>query len=323
MPVMTIREAIRQALREEMQRDRRVFIMGEDVGAYGGTYAVTRGLYEEFGEERVRDTPIAESAIVGVALGAALGGLRPVAEIMTINFILLALDQIVNHAAKMSYMFGGQFKVPLVIRVPAGWGQLAATHSQTFEVYFAYVPGLKVVYPGTPYDAKGMLKAALRDEDPVIYIEHTALYPVRGEVSDGDYVVPIGKSEIKRVGRDCTIVTYGRMLQASLQAAEQLAREGIEVEVVDLRTLRPLDMEPVYESVAKTHRALVVTEEWRSFGVGAEVAARIQEHAFDELDAPVMRLGSREVPLPYNKHHERAVLPWPEDVVKAVKLLLR
>jgi len=294
MPVMTIREAIRQALREEMQRDRRVFIMGEDVGAYGGTYAVTRGLYEEFGEERVRDTPIAESAIVGVALGAALGGLRPVAEIMTINFILLALDQIVNHAAKMSYMFGGQFKVPLVIRVPAGWGQLAATHSQTFEVYFAYVPGLKVVYPGTPYDAKGMLKAALRDEDPVIYIEHTALYPVRGEVPDGDYVVPIGKSEIKRVGRDCTIVTYGRMLQASLQAAEQLAREGIEVEVVDLRTLRPLDMEPVYESVAKTHRALVVTEEWRSFGVGAEVAARIQEHAFDELDAPVMRLGSRE-----------------------------
>jgi pyruvate dehydrogenase E1 component beta subunit len=323
MPVMTIREAIRQTLREEMQRDRRVFIMGEDVGAYGGTYAVTRGLYEEFGEERVRDTPIAESAIVGVALGAALGGLRPVAEIMTINFILLALDQIVNHAAKMSYMFGGQFKVPLVIRVPAGWGQLAATHSQTFEVYFAYVPGLKVVYPGTPYDAKGMLKAALRDEDPVIYIEHTALYPVRGEVPDGDYVVPIGKSEIKRVGRDCTIVTYGRMLQASLQAAEQLAREGIEVEVVDLRTLRPLDMEPVYESVAKTHRALVVTEEWRSFGVGAEVAARIQEHAFDELDAPVMRLGSREVPHPYNKHHERAVLPWPEDVVKAVKLLLR
>lgn len=322
MAVITIREALKQALREEMQRDERVFLMGEDIAAYGGAYAVTKGLVEEFGEERVRDTPIAEGVIAGAAMGAAMGGQRPVAEIMTINFAILAMDQIINHAAKMHHMFGGQWSVPMVVRMAAGWGQLSATHSQSLEVFFAHVPGLKVVFPGTPYDSKGMLKAAIRDPDPVIFIEHTSLYGVKGEVPDGDYVVPLGKSDLKRPGKHCTVVSYGRMLQVSLEAAKQLQTEGIEIEVVDLRTLRPLDMEPVLESVKKTNHAVIVTEEWPTYGVNAEIAARIARDAFDYLDAPVERVGSKEVPLPYAKNLEQSALPWPKDVVAAVKATL-
>lgn len=322
MAVITIREALKQALREEMQRDERVFLMGEDIAAYGGAYAVTKGLVEEFGEERVRDTPIAEGVIAGAAMGAAMGGQRPVAEIMTINFAILAMDQIINHAAKMHHMFGGQWSVPMVVRMAAGWGQLSATHSQTLEVFFAHVPGLKVVFPGTPYDSKGMLKAAIRDLDPVIFIEHTSLYGVKGEVPEGDYVVPLGKSDIKRPGRHCTVVSYGRMLQVSLEAAKQLETEGVDVEIVDLRTLRPLDMEPVLESVKKTNHAVIVTEEWPTYGVNAEIAARIARDAFDYLDAPVERVGSKEVPLPYAKNLEQSALPWPKDVVAAVKATL-
>lgn len=322
MAVITIREALKQALREEMQRDERVFLLGEDIAAYGGAYAVTKGLVEEFGEERVRDTPIAEGVIAGAAMGAAMGGQRPVAEIMTINFAILAMDQIINHAAKMHHMFGGQWSVPMVVRMAAGWGQLSATHSQSLEVFFAHVPGLKVVFPGTPYDSKGMLKAAIRDLDPVIFIEHTSLYGVKGEVPEGDYVVPLGKSDLKRPGQHCTVVSYGRMLQVSLEAAKQLQTEGIEIEVVDLRTLRPLDMEPVLESVKKTNHAVIVTEEWPTYGVNAEIAARIARDAFDYLDAPVERVGSKEVPLPYAKNLEQSALPWPKDVVAAVKATL-
>ncbi|MBP7686753.1 MAG: alpha-ketoacid dehydrogenase subunit beta [Thermoflexales bacterium] len=322
MAVITIREALKQAMREEMQRDERVFLMGEDIAAYGGSFAVTKGLVDEFGEERVRDTPISEGVIVGAAMGAAMGGQRPIAEIMTINFAILAMDQLINHAAKMHHMFGGQWTVPLVVRMAAGWGQLSATHSQTLEVFFAHVPGLKVLFPGTPYDSKGLLKAAVRDADPVVFIEHTSLYGVKGEVPEGDYVVPIGKSDLKRPGKHCTIATYGRMLQVSLEAAKQLEGDGIDVEIVDLRTLRPLDMEPVLDSVKKTNHAVVVTEEWPSFGVGAEVAARIAHESFDDLDAPVERVGSKEVPLPYAKNLEQAALPWPKDVVAAVKTAL-
>jgi pyruvate dehydrogenase E1 component beta subunit len=322
MAVITIREALKQAMREEMLRDERVFIMGEDIGAYGGAYAVTRGLLDEFGEDRIRDTPIAEGSIVGVAMGAAVGGQRPIAELMTINFSLLAMDQIINHAAKMHHMFGGQWSVPLVVRMACGWGQLSATHSQSLEVMFAHVPGLKVTFAGTPYDAKGLLKAAVRDPDPVIFLEHTAIYGVKGDVPDGDYVVPLGKSDVKRAGKDVTIVTYGRMLQTTLSAAEMLAKEGVDVEIVDLRTLRPLDVEPVFESVKKTNRAVVVTEEWRSFGVQAEIAARIGEECFDWLDAPVGRVGAEEVPLPYAKNVEQEALPWEKDIIAAVKAVM-
>jgi pyruvate dehydrogenase E1 component beta subunit len=322
MAVITIREALKQALREEMIRDERVFLMGEDIGPYGGAFAVTKGLYDEFGEERVRDTPIAEGVIAGAAMGAAVGGQRPVAEIMTINFALLTLDQMANHAAKMHHMFGGQWSVPMVLRMAAGWGQLSATHSQTLEVLFAHFPGMKVVFPGTPADSKGMLKAAIRDLDPVIFIEHTSLYGVKGEVPEGDFVVPIGKSDIKREGRHCTVVTYGRMLQQSLEAAKTLANDGVEIEIVDLRTLRPLDIAPVIESVKKTNHAVVVTEEWPTYGVNAEIAARISRDAFDYLDAPVERVGSKEVPLPYSKQLEQYALPWAKDVVTAVKATL-
>jgi len=322
MAVITLREALKQAMREEMLRDERVFVMGEDIGAYGGAYAVTRGLLDEFGEDRIRDTPIAEGSIVGVAMGAAVGGQRPIAEIMTINFSILAMDQIINHAAKMHHMFGGQWSVPLVVRMACGWGQLSATHSQSLEVMFAHIPGLKVTFAGTPYDAKGMLKAAVRDPDPVIFLEHTAIYGVKGEVPDGDYVVPLGKSEVKRAGKDVTIVTYGRMLQTSLGAAEMLAKEDVDVEIVDLRTLRPLDLEPVFESVKKTSRAVVVTEEWRTFGAQAEVAARIGEECFDWLDAPVGRVGAEEVPLPYAKNVEQEALPWEKDIIAAVKAVI-
>ncbi|MBF8281757.1 MAG: pdhB [Anaerolineales bacterium] len=324
MPILTIREAVSQALWEEMERDPNVIIMGEEVGVWGGTYAVTKGFYDHFGAERVRDTPIAEGVIVGAAVGAAMNGLRPVAEIMTINFAFLALDQIVNHAAKIRSMFGGQFKCPLVVRTTSGGGkQLGATHSQTPDVIFAHFPGLKVVAPATPADAKGLLKASIRTDDPVLFIEHSTMYQERGEVpEDKDFVLPIGKSDVKRRGKDVTLITYSKMLQITLKAVQQLAAEGIEAEVIDLRTLRPLDMEPVYESFKKTNRAVIVEEGWRSYGVGAEVAARLYEECFDYLDAPIQRVAQKEVPLPYSAELEKSAIPNPNEVVKAVKAVM-
>ncbi len=323
MPRITMREAISQALWEEMERDERVFILGEEVGVWGGTYAVTKGFYDHFGPERVRDTPIAEAVIVGAAIGAALTGVRPIAELMTINFAFAAMDHIVNEAAKLHYMFGGQFILPMVIRTVGGGGrQLGATHSQTPDAVFAHFPGLKVVSPGTPEDAKGLLKAAIRSDDPILFIEHATLYQTRGEVPEGDYTIPIGKSKIQRPGKDVTIVTYSKMLEVSSKAADQLAREGIEVEIVDLRTLRPLDMEPVLDSFKKTNRAVVVEEGWRSYGVGAEIAARLYEDAFDYVDAPIRRVAQKEVPLPYNRALEQMALPQVEDVIRAVKEVL-
>ena len=324
MPVMTIREAVSQALWEEMERDPNVIIMGEEVGVWGGTYAVTRGFYDHFGAERVRDTPISEGTIIGAAVGAAMNGLKPVAELMTINFAFLALDQIVNQAAKIHSMFGGQFEVPLVIRTTSGGGkQLGATHSQTPDVIFAHFPGLKVVAPATPADAKGLLKSAIRGRDPVLFIEHSTMYQERGEVPEGAvFVLPIGKSDVKRPGKDVTIVSYSKMLQISLRAAKQLEAEGIDAEVIDLRTLRPLDMDPIYESFKRTNRAVIVEEGWRSYGVGAEVAARIYEECFDYLDAPIQRVAQKEVPLPYSAELEKSAIPNANDVVAAVKAIL-
>jgi pyruvate dehydrogenase E1 component beta subunit len=323
MKKITVREAISQALWEEMERDPSVFILGEEVGVWGGTYAVTKGFYDHFGPQRVMDTPISEAAIVGAAIGAALTGLRPVAELLTINFAFSAMDHIVNEAAKLRYMFGGQFTLPLVIRTVSGGGrQLGATHSQTPDAIFAHFPGLKVVAPGTAADAKGLLKAAIRSNDPILFIEHATLYQSRGEVPEEDYSIPIGKSVIQRPGREVTIVTYSKMLEISLKAADQLAQEGIEAEVIDLRSLRPLDMEPVLESFKKTNRAVIVEEGWRSFGVGSEVAARIYEEAFDYVDAPIQRVAQKEVPLPYNRNLEQMALPQIEDVIRAVKEVL-
>ena len=323
MARITMREAISQALWEEMERDEQVFIMGEEVGVWGGTYAVTKGFYEHFGAKRVRDTPIAESAIIGAAIGAALTGLRPVAELMTINFAFAAMDHIVNEAAKLRYMFGGQFTIPMVIRTPGGGGrQLGATHSQTPDAIFAHFPGLKVVAPGTPEDAKGMLKSAIRSDDPILFIEHATLYQVRGEVPEEEYTTPLDKARIHRPGSDVTLVTYSKMLELSDKAADQLAKEGIEAEIVDLRCLRPLDMEPVLESFKKTNRAVVVEEGWRSYGVGSEVASRIYEQAFDYVDAPIQRVAQKEVPLPYNRNLEQMALPQVGDIVQAVKEVL-
>jgi pyruvate dehydrogenase E1 component beta subunit len=323
MAHITMRQAITDALREEMLRDERVFIMGQEVGVWGGTYAVTRGFYDEFGPRRVRDTPISEMAIGGVAAGAAMNGLRPVAEFMTINFAFLALDAIVNHAAKVHYMFGGQFTAPVVYRAPGGGGrQLGATHSHTPDVIFAHFPGLKVVSPSTPYDAKGLLKASIRTDDPVLFIEHHTLYQVRGEVPEEDYTVPIGVSDVKREGTDVTLVAYAQGLQVALEAATELAKEGIEAEVVDLRTLRPLDMGPVLESFKKTFKAVIVEEGYRSYGIGAEVAARLQEEAFDYLDAPIKRVAQKEVPLPYSRELEQMALINKDRVIEAVKEIL-
>ncbi|TSA47667.1 MAG: alpha-ketoacid dehydrogenase subunit beta [Chloroflexi bacterium] len=323
MARITMREAISQAMWEEMERDPNVFILGEEVGVWGGSYAVTKGFYDHFGGERVRDTPIAEAAIIGAAIGSAMTGLRPIAELMTINFAFSAMDHIVNEAAKLHYMFGGQFVLPLVIRAVSGGGrQLGATHSQTPDAIFAHFPGLKVVSPGTPADAKGLLKAAIRSNDPILFIEHATLYQVRGEVPDGEYIVPIGKSTIQRLGKDVTIVTYSKGLEISMKAAEELAKDGIEAEIVDLRSLRPLDMGPVIESFKKTNRAVIVEEGWKSYGVGAEVSSRIYEQAFDYVDAPVVRVAQKEVPLPYNRALEQSALPQPADVVAAVREVL-
>lgn len=324
MARITMREAISQALMEEMDRDPKVFILGEEVGVWGGTYAVTKGFYDKYGPERVKDTPIAENAIVGSAIGAAMVGQRPIAELMTINFAFAAMDYVVNQAPKLHYMFGGQFKVPLVIRAVGGGGrQLGATHSQTPDVIFAHFPGLTVVSPGTPKDAKGLLKSAIRSDDPVLFIEHAAMYQVRGEVPEEEYLIPIGKSKVQRSGSDVTIVAYSKGLELSMKAADELAEEGIQAEVVDLRTLRPLDMEPVLESFKKTYRAVIVEEGWRSYGVGAEVSSRIYEEAFDYVDAPILRVAQKEVPLPYNQALEQSALPQVPDVVAAVKEVLK
>jgi pyruvate dehydrogenase E1 component beta subunit len=323
MARITMREAISQALWEEMERDPKVFIMGEEVGVWGGTYAVTKGFYDHFGADRVKDTPISESAIIGGAIGAALTGLRPVAELMTINFAFAAMDHIVNEAAKLHYMFGGQMVLPMVIRTVSGGGrQLGATHSQTPDAIFAHFPGLTVVAPGTPADAKGLLKSAIRSNDPILFIEHATLYQSKSEVPDGDYTVPIGRSKVQREGKDVTIITYSKMLEVSLKAADELAKEGIEAEVVDLRSLRPLDMEPVIVSFKKTNRAVVAEEGWKSYGVGAEVVARIYEQAFDYIDAPIKRVAQAEVPLPYSKALEQSALPQVADVIRAVKEVL-
>ncbi len=323
MAEMTMREAISQALWEEMERDENVFIMGEEVGVWGGTYAVTRGFYDHFGAERVRDTPIAEGVIVGAANGAAMAGLRPVAELMTINFAFLAMDQLVNQAAKLRSMFGGQFTVPIVIRTVGGGGrQLGATHSQTPDVVFAHFPGLKVVAPGTPRDAKGLLKSAIRSDDPVMFIEHATLYQMRGEVPEEEYLEPIGVSKVQREGDAVTLVAYSKGLQLSLQAAEVLAKDNVEVEVVDLRSLRPLDMGPAVESFKRTNRCVIVEEGWKSFGVGAEVATRLYDEAFDYADAPIKRIAQKEVPLPYNRELEQMALPQVADIVDAVKEVL-
>lgn len=322
MAQKTYREALREALREEMIRDERVLIMGQEVGIWGGTYAVTRGLRDEFGEKRVIDTPIAEEAIVGAAVGAAMGGVRPVAELMTINFSLVAMDQIVNNMAKIRFMFGGQMTVPLVIRTPAGWGQLAATHSQSFESWFAHIPGLTVVMPSTPADAKGLLKTAIRSENPVMFIEHARLYGTKGEVPEGEHTLPMAVPDVKRAGRDVTIVTYSRMVHVALEAAERLAKDGVECEVVDLRTLRPLNLAPVYGSVERTHRAIVLEEDWTTCGMGAEVAARIARDRFDCLDAPVERLGQVEAPMPYAKNLEELMFPDEALLIERIRMML-
>jgi len=318
---MTVREALQQALHEAMQ-DERAFIIGEDIGHYGSTYGVTAGFLEKYGPERIRDAPIAEAGIVGLAIGAALAGMRPIAEIMSVNFSLLAFDQIINHAAKIYSMFGGQMSVPLVLRTTNGWTQLSATHSQSFDSMFAYIPGLKVVAPATPYDMKGLFKSAMEDPDPVIFIEHTLMYTVKGEVPEGSYTVPIGASNLVREGKHVTVVTYSRMVHLTLQAADALAKEGIEVEIVDLRTLRPLDMSVALESFKKTNRAVVVTEDWQSYGTSAEITARLYEQGFDYLDAPIARVSFKEVPMPYAKNLEQQVVVTPERIAAAIKQVL-
>jgi len=323
MGKITMRQAITDALREEMHRDESVFVMGQEVGVWGGTYAVTRGFLDEFGPRRVRDTPISEMAIGGAATGAAMNGLRPVAEFMTMNFAFLALDAIVNHAAKIHYMFGGQMKAPVVFRAPGGGGrQLGATHSHTPDAIFAHFPGLKVVSPSTPYDAKGLLKAAIRSDDPVLFIEHHTLYQIRGEVPDEDFTVPIGVSDIKREGSDVTLIAYAQGMSAAMEAADQLAKEGVEAEVVDLRSLRPLDMGPAVESFKKTFKAVIVEEGYRSYGIGSEIAARLQEEAFDYMDAPIKRVAQLEVPLPYSQELEQSALINAGRVIAAVKEVL-
>ena len=322
--VMTYREALRLAMREELARDERVFIMGEEVGLFEGSYKVTAGLMDEFGPDRVRDTPISEEGFVGAGVGAAMLGERPIVEIMTINFLLVAMDQVINHAAKVGTMFGGEVRCPLVIRTPNGAGnQLTAQHSQSFEGWFASTPGLKVVAPANPADAKGLLKAAVRDEDPVLVIENLPLYKQKGEVPlDPEHVTPIGRAQVVREGSDITLVAHSYAVTRSLEVAEQLGDEGISAEVVDLRSLRPLDVETVAASVARTNHALCVEEGWPSYGVTAEIAARIGKACFDDLDAPVERVGMAEVPLPYAKNLELAAMPGAERIAAAARSVL-
>ncbi len=317
------REAIQEALREEMKRDEAVFLIGEDVGARGGVYKATDALLDEFGEERVYDTPISEQAIIGAALGAALGGLRPVAEIMYIDFSGLAMDQIVNQCAKIRYMTGGQATVPLVIRTQGGAGRsIAAQHSQSLEAWFTHIPGLKVVMPATPYDVKGLLKASIRDANPVIFVEHKLLYLMTGSVPEEDYVISLGKADIKKEGKDVTIITWSKMVLDSLEAAAALEEEGIQAEILDLRTLSPLDLESVLNSVKKTGRAVIVHEACKTGGFGGELAALVMENAFDYLDAPVRRVAGLDTPIPYALHLETEVIPNPAWIIQAVKEIL-
>ncbi len=337
MGIVTYRQALHDALAEEMRRDPMVVLLGEEIGLFEGSYKITAGLLKEFGADRVMDTPISEEGFVGAAIGAAMLGLRPVVEIMTVNFSLLALDQIVNHAAKIHYMFGAQTRVPMVLRTPEGGGQqLAATHSQNFSAWYAYIPGLKVVAPATPADARGLLKAAIRDDDPVIFLENLALYNTKGEVPDlgkngassngkpaEEYVVPIGTARIMKEGSDLSLIAYSRMSVVAFEVARRLEQDqGISCEVIDVRSLRPLDRPTLIESVKKTSRAVVIEEDWYSYGVGAELVATIQEGAFDYLDAPIKRVAQAEVPLPYAKGMEQAALPKAQNLVDAIKSTL-
>jgi len=321
---MTYREAIRTALKEALATDPRVFLMGEDVGRYGGAYAVSKGLLEQFGPDRVRDTPLSESAFVGAGIGAALGGMRPIVEVMTVNFSLLALDQVVNTAATLRHMSGGQLGVPLVVRMATGAGrQVAAQHSHSLEGWYAHIPGISVVAPATAHDARWMLPAALREPDPVFIFEHAMLYPEEGEVGDEPGQLPLFRAAIRRPGRDVTLIAHGGSVGKALAAAERLAREGVEAEVVDLRSLRPLDDATILESVRRCHRAVVIDEAWRTGSLAAEISSRISEAAFFDLDAPVARVCSAEVPIPYPKHLEDAALPQPDGIYAAARAVLK
>jgi len=323
MPIITYREALNQALREEMARDDRVYLMGEEVGVYNGAYKVSKGLLEEFGENRVVDSPIAELGFAGIGVGSAMVGLRPVIEFMTWNFALLAIDQVVNSAAKMLYMSGGQFNVPIVFRGPNGAAlQLGAQHSQAFESWLAHIPGIKVVSPGTPYDAKGLLKSAIRDDNPVVVLEGEMLYNTKGEVPDHEYLIPLGKADRKREGSDCSIITSGKMALVAMQVADQLAKEDIHIDVIDLLTIRPMDVEAIYASVRKTKRAVVLEEGWEICGIGAQVVDFIQRECFDDLDAPVLRVHQADVPMPYAKGLEKLAKPDAAKTIAAVKQVM-
>ena len=323
MAEFTYRDAVAQGLREALDQDPRVFLMGEDIGPYGGAFAVTKGFWDEYGQKRIKDSPLSESAIVGAGVGAAMAGLRPIVELMTINFSLLAMDQIVNHAAKMRYMSGGQLSVPLMIRTVTGAGaSVGATHSQSFEGWFASVPCLHVAVPSSPEDALGLFRSCREMEDPVIFVEHILLYSSRGEVPDPDFKIPLGQAAVKREGKDVTIVSYSRMAQVSLAAAQLLSQEGIDAEVVDLRTLRPLDTETVAESVKKTHRAVVVEETHKIGGFAGEISSQIQEAAFDYLDNPVRRVAGKEAPIPYSMPLERLAIPDANSVAAAARDLV-
>lgn len=324
MAEKTYRDAIHDALVEEMERDNSVLIMGEDIGVYEGTFRITAGMLKRFGERRVIDTPIAEAGMIGTAVGMAMLGLRPIVEMMTMNFSIVAADQIVNHAAKIRYFSGGQVDIPVVIRGPHGVGvQLSAQHSQSLESFYGHFPGIHVVAPATPADAKGMLKTAIRGKDPVIFLESAALYGMKGEVPDSDFTVPFGKSRVAREGKDVTVVSFGKMLQTSMKVVERMAEENdIDAEVIDLRSIRPLDLDPVIESVRKTHRAVVVQEQWKLYGLGGEISASITELAFDELDAPVVRVTGADVPMPYARNLELLAVPSEADIEKAINEVL-
>jgi pyruvate dehydrogenase E1 component beta subunit len=324
MATLTYREALRHALIDEIERDENVFLIGEDIGRYQGTFRVTQGLFEQFRQKRVLDTPISEPGIVGIAIGASMMGLRPVVEMMTMSFSILALDQIINHAAKIHYMTGGQFAVPLVIRGPGGAAnQLSAQHSHSMEGWYAHVPGLKVVAPSTPRDAFGMLKTAIRDDNPVIFTENPGLYAIKGEIPDDpNFSVPFGKCAIRQEGSDITLIGYSRMALVCMEVAEELEKEGVSAEVIDVRSLLPLDFETIAESVKKTHRAVVLYEDWRSGGFGSELVARIQENLFDYLDAPVGRVGGLNVPMPYARNLELLCIPNKDDLMAAVRATL-
>ncbi|NQT46881.1 MAG: alpha-ketoacid dehydrogenase subunit beta [Candidatus Omnitrophica bacterium] len=316
-------EAIREALKEEMLKDESVFLLGEDIGFYGGAFGVTRGLIDEFGPERVKNTPISENSFVGVAVGAAMVGMRPIVEIMFMDFITLAMDQIVNHAAKLHYLYDGQVRIPLVVRTPAGAGRgYGASHSQSLEAWFMHVPGLKIVSPSTPYDAKGLLKTAIRDNNPVIFIENKLLYAAKGDVPKKEYTIPLGKADIKKRGKDLTIIAYSRMVHLALEAAEELKGGGVEAEVIDLRSLVPIDMDTVINSVKKTGRVIVVEEDNLTGGVGAEISSLVNEHVFKKLKAPVRRVASADVPIPCAPALEQAILPSKDKLIKIAKEIM-